>query len=547
MTPTGDVLDEGREAFRQQEWGHAFERLSKADVELALEPEDLERLARAAYLTGHDDESTDAWARAHRVYLERGEADSAVRAAFWLGLGMFLRGDVAQGGGWLARAHRLVDERELDCVECGYLLATVGLMTLEGGDAAAAHDQFEEVRTIGERFGDADLMAFGTLGRGQALCRMGRLTDGTRLFDEVMVSVTSGEVSPMVSGIAYCAVIDECQEMFDVGRAQEWTEALSRWCDTQPDLVPYRGQCLVHRSQLMQLHGEWSRALDEAEQARQRLAAPPHAAVGMAHYQLGELHRLRGQLVEAEASYRRGHEHGRPPHPGLALLRLAQGRVEAAAAAIDGAAAEATDHVDRAKLLPAYVEIMVAAGRVGDARAAADELSGIAADAEAAYLRAAAAHATGAVLLAEGKARSSLEHLREACREWRQLEAPYEAARSRVLIALACREIEDHDTVDLECEAARRAFEDLDAAPDLARLADLFGLSGVPPAGDADVSPRELEVLRLVAAGKTNRDIAEGLFISEKTVERHVSNIFVKLGVSNRAAATAAAYDRHLV
>ena len=546
MTSTGDVLDEGRRAFERRHWGDAYAGLAVADARADLEPADLELLATAAYLTGRDGESTDAWMRAHHGYLEKDAPAAAVRSAFWLGFGLVQRGEVAQGGGWLSRAHRLVDERNLDCAGCGYLLVPAGLMSLGGGDPSAARETFDEVRAIGERFGDADLVALGTLGRGQALARMGRMSEGVSLFDEVMVSVTAGEVSSVVSGIAYCAVIDECQEAFDVRRAHEWTEALARWCDAQPDLVPYRGQCLVHRSQVMQLHGEWSEALREAEQARDRLSEPPHAAIGMAHYQLGELQRLRGRFTDAEESYRRGHEHGRSPQPGLALLRLAQGRVETATAAIDGAVAAATDHVVRAKLLPAFVEIMVAAGRVGEARAAADELVSIAAGSGVPYLQAAAAQAEGAVLLAEGNPRGALEHLRNAWREWREVEAPYEAAQARVLIALACREVDDHDTVDLECHAARRTFEDLDAVPARARLVDLFGLPGAP-AGDGDLSPRELEVLRLVATGKTNRDIAEELFISEKTVERHVSNIFVKLGVSNRAAATAAAYDRHLV
>ncbi len=547
------VLEQGRDAYERCEWADAYARLSAADAGSPLEPEDLERLATAAFLAGHDQESTAAWTRAHQARLEGGEPERAVRCAFWLGFVLIQRGDMAQGGGWMARARSLVEERNLDCVEAGYLLVPAALMAMGGGDHATAHRLFAEVGAAGRHFGDADLEAMGRLGRGRALLGMGRTVEGLGLFDEAMVSVTAGELSPIVAGIVYCAVIDECQQAFDVRRAQEWTEALNRWCDNQPGLVPYRGQCLVHRSQVMQLHGAWREALTEARRARERMTEVPHPAVGMAHYQLGELHRLRGELADAEEAYRRANECGRPPQPGLAMLRLAQGQTSAAAAAIERAVEEAPDRVIRTKMLPAAVEIMLASGRVDDARSAADELADLATGVDAPYLHAAAAHSNGAVLLAEGDPKAALKALREAWRNWQDLQAPYEAAQSRILIAVACRAVADEDSAELECDAARRAFDELGAAPALARLEELFGSAGN---GDGrgpgrhpglDVTSRELEVLRLVARGRTNREIAEELVISEKTVERHLSNIFTKLGVSNRAAATAYAYDHDLV
>lgn len=540
---TAGELDEGRRAFDRRAWRDAYERLTAAGT--ALGADDLERLATAAYLTGHDGASTDAWTRAHRAWLDRGQQEQAVRCAFWLGFGLVQRGEMAQGGGWLARAARLVERHRLDCVERGYLLLPEALTAMAGGDPGAALRRFEEVSGLAQRFGDPDLAALGGVGQGEALLALGRASHGMRLFDEVMVSVTTGETSPVVSGIVYCAVIDSCQQAFDVRRANEWTVALHRWCEGQPGLVPYRGQCLVHRSQIMQTRGSWREALTEAQRALDRLADPPHPAVGMAHYQLGELHRLRGELVAAEEEYRRAHACGHPPQPGLALLRLAEGRGDAAVAAIRRAVDDAHDQVTRARLLPAYVEVMLSAERVAEAQAAAEELAELAAGREPGLLRAIAAQSRGAVLLAEGDAQAALEALRDACQAWRDMDAPYEAAQARMLIAVACRALDDEDTADLECAAAREVFEQLGAGPALARLDELSRKR--PRQTDLPVTARELEVLRLVAAGKTNRDIAEVLVISEKTVERHLGNIFTKLGVSNRVGATAYAYGHRLV
>lgn len=542
---TADAVEAGRQAIEQRAWADAYEALMEAAGSVSLDASDLERLATAAYLSGHDVESTDAWGRAHRARLDAGEFVGAVRCAFWLGYGLIVRGEMARGSGWMARARTLVDEHDLDCAESGYLLVPEALTALGAGDAALAQALFEEVLVTARRFNDTDLDALGMLGCGQAQVGMGRIADGVGLFDQAMVSVMADEVSPVVAGIVYCAVIDECQGVFDMRRAREWTTALNRWCELQPGLVPYRGQCLVHRSQILQLHGGWSEAFEEAMRARDRLAEPPHPAIGMAHYQLGEMHRLRGEFEEAERSYERANEHGRSPQPGLSLLRLAQRRVDGAAASIERSMAESSDRAWRARLLPAYVEIMLTANLIEKARAASGELFEVAAEAGFAYLDAAAARCGGAVLLAEGEPKPALRKLREALQTWQELEAPYEAAKTQVLIAAACLEIDDRDGADLEYQTARRAFEQLGAAPDLQLAARVMAADR---SGEAmKVTPREHEVLRLLAAGKTNREIASTLIISEKTVERHVSNIFTKVGVSNRAAATAYAYNHGLV
>lgn len=543
---TVDVLDQGRDAYARQAWADAYTHLSAADQAAPLQPDDLERLATAAYLTGDETAAVTVLARTYHDSVGRGEIERVARCGFWLSHHLLLGGDAIQSGGWLTRTQRMLDDRQLDCLERGYLLVIVALNAIRDGDAAGSYATSRQLAKIADRYGDPDLATFGRLCQGKALIQLGETAEAMELLDEAIVAVASREVSPIVSGIVCCAAILACRNALDLGRAHRWTAVLSEWCDEQPDLVPFRGQCLVHRSEIMQLRGTWQDALEEARRACDRLAEPTEQpALGMAYYQRAELHRLRGELTEAEECYRAAHQHGREPQPGLALLRLAQGQATAAETTIRRLAEQARDAMSRIHVLAACVEIMLAVGDVPAARSAADELSKLAQDRKVPLLRGESAHAAGAVLLAEGDPGAALTALQQARATWQELDAPYQAARVGVLAGLACRRLGDDDTAHLEWDAAGEVFGRLGARPDLARLAELS--SSGDGGGDGGLTPRERQILGLVAAGRSNREVAGELVISDKTVERHLSNIFTKIGVSNRAGATAYAYRHGLV
>jgi ATP/maltotriose-dependent transcriptional regulator MalT len=533
------ALEEGREAYGRRAWLEAHDLLVDAHEEEPLEGADLELLSTASFMLGRDDDCVAWLERAYRRRLDVGQPVHAARCAIWIGLNLGSRGEVGPASGWLGRAERLlVDEGE--CAERGYLLLFGTFRHEAAGDFRAAAAIAGDAVGLGERFDDRDLFALAVHTQGHMLVRCGGVRDGLRLLDEAMVAVTAEETSPIVTGIVYCGVILACQEVFEVARAREWTRALADWWALQPEMVAFTGRCLVHRAEIMQLDGSWQDALQEARRAGERFVETRNPAAGLAYYRLGELLRLQGDVAGAEDAYRTASSFGREPQPGLAQLRLAQGRVDAAVASIRRAEAATTAAFERVAVLPAFVEVMLAAGDADAARAACDELEELARGYESAMLGAMVDHARGAVHLAAGAPQEALVALRSAAGAWHALDVPYETARTRVLVGDACRALGDEDAAILEHDAAREIFARLGAT------GDLTGLGGV--SGDAHgLSPRELEVLRLVAGGRTNREIAAALVISEHTVARHLQNIYAKLGISSRGAATAFAYEHGLV
>ena len=541
------TLRRGRKSFAQRAWSDSHRLLTAADRDGALEPEDLERVATAACLLGRDDESEAFRARAHQAFVHRGDYEGAARSAGWLAFGLLQRGAVAPASGWLARAARILDEAQLDCVVRGYLLIPSAIQYLVQGDAAAGHAAFSQAAEIASRFDDSDLASLARQGRGRALIQLGNIAEGVALLDEAMVAVIAGDVTPILAGNIYCSVLEACQETFDLRRAYEWTTSLAQWCASQPDLVRYRGECLLYRAEVMQLRGNWDQAAQDAHDACGLLTSGEgRPMAGAAFYRLGEIHRLRGEFTKAEAAYARANERGRKPYPGLALLRLAQGRIDAAAVSIRGVLADTRAPAARARVLAAAIEILIAARDLDHARAATGELTDIASRIGALLLHAASAHATGALGLAQGDIAGASTSLRQAWEIWRDLEMPYEEAQTCVLVAAVCEKRGDEDGRRLELETARRLFTQLAAEHCLARIAEQSERASshqrIGP-----LSEREAQVLRLLAAGKTNRAIADELFISEKTVARHVSNIFDKLGVSSRTGATAWAFQHNLI
>ncbi|MGO4247440.1 response regulator transcription factor [Paenarthrobacter sp. RAF54_2] len=551
------ALDLGRSAFSEHRWSDALDCLARADTEGGLPPEDIEVAASVAMLLGKDSEGVAYLTRAHDEYVTVGDMAAAARCATWLVLFLMDIGEPARSSGWMSRAKHLVEELDEPTEAEGYLLIPSALGALYGGNPEASNELFGRALAVGQRFHDKDLMALGRLGLGTASITLGFPDKGLEILDEVMVSVTAGEVSPIPSGIIYCSVIGSCRLAFDVQRAHEWTAALERWCGDRPDMVMFSGQCQSHRAELFILHGAWDDAIAAVHIAQDRSRrGDPEAAWG-AWYLQGEILRLKGQFDEASAAYAKAAETGFEALPGLALVLAGQQKVSQAQAMLRRATA-GSDPANRRRLLPAVVDVELAAGDLKAARAAADELAAPVLETGRPLERALAAQAEAQVLLAEGKAGDALVASRKAWRLWYSLEAPYGAATCRVLTGRACSELGDPDSAAMEFEAATAEFAELEATP---ALAEVLGLSagrdsagaGAEGGGGKRSTPatheltnRELEVLRLVADGKANKSIARELYLSEKTVARHVSNILSKLSLPSRVAATRYAFEHHL-
>ena len=537
---TIDVLLQARDAYERRDWVHAFDRLQGAGN---LAPDDTMALATSAYLLGNVDDAVRALQSGYQDRIRNGDSLGAVRFASWLGLLLNVRGETAVGGGWVARAQRLLESETEDVVERGYLLTHEFFQHLGRGDLARAAETAALVLQTGRRFTEHDLIAQGLMMQGRMMIYSGRVREGLALLDEAMVGLSAGEVSPIVAGMAYCSLVEACQELSDFSRAASWTTALTRWCEAQPGLVPYTGQCSLHRGQIMRLRGAYDEALAEFARAQRRYQKEGTTApAGMALTEQGDVLRIRGKLDEAEASYRQAAELGHEPQPGLALAWLARGRTTAAISAVRRLLAEAQGPVRRSWMLPAGVEVLVSAQLLDEARQNSDELTGIASAFGSSAIRAMATYAAASVHLASGETEEALSNARESYRLWTDLGSPYEAARARVVFARALRAMGDEDSATGELALARSTFARLGAAPGVQEIDMLLGRSR--PAG---LTEREVEVLRLVAEGRSNPDIARVLVLSQKTVERHLSNIFIKLDVPSRTAAAAYAHEHGLM
>jgi DNA-binding CsgD family transcriptional regulator len=537
-----DDLARAREAFERREWISAYTTLADLDED-DLEASDFDRLATSAYLLGHRNDCVQALQRAYRTALDKEDVLMAARSAGWLAMVLIAGGEQAVGSGWVGRCQRLLDGVDQDVVERGYLAIHLMYRHIFAGEYAEAHALAVQVTDYGVRFNDADLLSMGLMSQGRLTMYAGRVPEGLALLDEAMVGVVTGEVSPIFAGDIYCSFIEACQEVSDFGRAAEWTSALTAWVDEQPGLVPYTGQCAVHRGQLLRVHGELAPALEELDHAVQRyLEAGTPDPAGLAMKERGDILLIRDDLEGARSAYERAIALGHDPQPGLAMLWLAVGRTEAGLTALRRLLADPRDPVHRSQLLPPAVDALVGTGNPEEAAPLAAELAEIATAFGCAALAAWAAFADGTVRVALGDPGAALRRGREALQAWQAQGAPYEAARCRLLVGRALLGLGDPESAMVELAAARRGFADIGAV-----RAEREAASLLSPSRPGGLTEREVEVLRLVASGRTNPEIAAALFLSEKTVARHLSNIFTKVDVSSRTAAAAYAFEHQLV
>jgi len=537
-----EELLRAREAFDRRDWVAAYEGLSGAGSD-ALLAADFADLATAAFLVGRHNDCIQALQRAYQAHLDAGDQSAAVRAAFWLAMTLMDRGELAVASGWIARADRLLASFAEDTVEHGYVLFFRMLGHIIGGDPVSGLDEAVAVTSYGGRFGDGDLLASGLMAQGRCLLYLGRVPEGVRLLDEAMVGVTTGEVSPIFAGHTYCSLIEACQEISDFDRVAQWTTALTTWCGAQVGLVPFTGQCAVHRGQVMRVRGAFEEAIAEFDGAVARyVAAGTPVAAGLACSEKGELLRIRGEYDPAEEAFQQAVGFGHDPQPGQALLSLARGRTDAACAAVRRALGEPRDPIHRSQLLPGAIEVLLAGDELATARALVAELVAVGDAFETSSLRGMADYAVGALALAEDRPDEALPALRLALQRWRELDWPYEAARAQAVVGRALRALGDEESATAELEGAARALAALGAKPAAHEVERLLTSRPLP----GGLTAREAEVLRLVASGRSNPEIAAALFLSEKTVARHLSNIFGKLDVPSRTAAAAYAFDHGL-
>ena len=536
-------MSQATDHFARGDWQAAYDAWSRTGPD-GLSAGELDRFGATIELVGHHDELVGVLQRAFLAHQDAGDLHGAAGCACRLSMSLAEHGDHALAGGWVARAAELIEEIGEDCVERGWVAFLRMFRALGEGDLATAGRLVDEAYAVGRRFHDADLTAMSTCARGRVSIMTGCFAEGLALLDDAMVRIIAGEASPNIAGHVYCTAIEGAQEVSDFGRVAEWSAALERWCAAQPGLLAFTGQCAVHRGQVMRVRGAWDDALREYARAAERyLELGTPSAIGLTALETGDLLRLRGSHADADAAYQRAADLGVDPQPGLALLWLASGQAAAALAAIERLVASPEGPVKRCRLLPAAVEVLLAAGDAARARPLAEELSSLASAVGATALSAAAAQALGSVELAAGDPAGALPYGRKAHQLWAQASAPYDAAVARLLVGRCLLALSDPSSAERELSAARAVFRQVGAV----LMADLASSLLAPPSPPGGLTAREVEVLRLVASGRSNPQIAAELVLSEKTVARHLSNIFAKLDVGSRTAAAAYAFEHGLV
>lgn len=538
-----DDLRHARSDFERGEWVGALEVWDGMDAS-SISADDLCSAGTAAILLGRHDVAMQSFQRAFERYLAAGNVPAAVRRAFHLTMVLLLRGETSGGLGWLARGQRLAAALPDGDLERGYLAFAQMFAHITTGRVDEAQRCAVAAADAARRHEDRDLLALGLCSQGRIAIYSERVGEGLALLDEAMLEVTGGGLDPVITGQIYCTAIEGCQEIADYSRVTQWTRALDAWCSAQPGLVAFVGQCSLHRGQIFRAYGAWDEALDEFAAAIERYRrAGSQAAIGLAAAERGDLLRLRGDAAGADDAYRLAADHGHDPQPGLALLWLMRGELQPAVAAARRVLAESPTSVARSRVLPGVIEILVAGGDLTGARAAADELQTIATSFGTEPLLAQAATCAGVVQLSDGDPAGALPYLRKARAGCARLEMPYAAGVVALATARALLAMGDEQSAARDLQVARAAFERVGARVDLGRVDELLGR----PARPQGLSEREIEILQLVASGRSNAQIATALVLSEHTVARHLSNIFTKIGVANRTAAAAFAFDHGLL
>lgn len=538
-----EPIQAARKAYREGAWADATELFLTADAEKELDVDDLEALVWAAGISARDRVMLEGLERLYAHYVADVNHEQSARTAFWSGLRNMLIGEVGLGSGWLQRAAKHAEQTAPDCVQRGFLLLPRVYMLRGKGDYDTAIELADKAIAIGEQGDEPDLIAMAGSLKGGILFRLGRIDEGYVPIDEAMLLANSQRLSPVVCGIVYCEIVASCCRVLEMTRAREWTSILTDWCLRNPQAKAFNGVCQVHRAEVLQLEGHWTQALEETKHASDGLnGTTEHTAMANAAYRRGEILRLRGEFAKSDAEYRLAGEIGIDPQPGLALLRLAQGRRDEAMAGIRRALETAGDMPRKAALLPAGIEIFIASNELAVAERLCGEMSDIAGRFGTEILARVADQGWASLALARGEFSDAVTALSRARSYWSQFGAPYLVARLRVDIARACAELGDAESAEREFDAAQKIFEDLGAAPDLARILEMR--EGTNTSNEEILTARERQVLGLIADGDTNRQIADKLDLSPKTVNRHVENIFGKLGVSSRAAAVAKGLQR---